>query len=83
MDINNFKNLLEDQHEFPTQYLFKFVAPETVYQDVVNFLSDDTTFKESRTGKYISISSRVHVQSADEVIDIYQKVSTIKGVISL
>ena len=49
------------------------------------FEDKDASFsvKPSRTGKYDSVSINLTVSSAQEVIDMYQKVENIEGIISL
>jgi putative lipoic acid-binding regulatory protein len=39
--------------------------------------------KPSKNGKYTSLTSRKILNSSDEVIAVYQKVSQIEGVITL
>jgi hypothetical protein len=39
--------------------------------------------KKSKTGKYISVSIVLKIQSSDEVISYYRKAEKIKGIISL
>ncbi|WP_286776787.1 DUF493 family protein, partial [Sphingobacterium sp. UBA2074] len=48
---------------------------------------DDTgaqfDFKDSKTGKYTSITVNLNVKDADQVIYFYKEVAKIKGVIML
>jgi putative lipoic acid-binding regulatory protein len=39
--------------------------------------------KQSKTGKYTSISIQVQMQDAQNIIDKYLEVSTVEGIISL
>jgi len=39
--------------------------------------------KKSKTGKYVSVSIVLNIESADSVIEFYQKAERIKGIISL
>ena len=79
---------LEDTTKFPADYLYKFIVPTDANQaNEVKELFDkggaviDT--RKSKTGKYISVSIRLKVKNADEVIAYYQKAEKIKGIISL
>ena len=79
---------LEDTTKFPADYFYKFIVPTDANQaNEVKELFDkggaviDT--RKSKTGKYISVSIRLKVKNADEVIDYYQKAEKIKGIISL
>ncbi|UAM99131.1 DUF493 domain-containing protein [Polaribacter litorisediminis] len=82
------KGQLEDTTKFPADYMYKFIVPtdENQLEEVQNVF-DNTgaviTTKNSKTGKYISITSVLKLQSADGVIMYYKKVEKIKGIISL
>ena len=74
--------------KFPTEYLYKFIVPAGGNQvDEIKELFKEKsikfTTKNSKTGKYISISIRVNLSSPDEVISYYTKAEKIKGIISL
>jgi len=82
------KSQLEDSSEFPTEYLYKFIVPSSDTQvKEVEALFDGKgaviTTKKSKTGKYISVSIVVSMNSADEIIDYYQNAESIEGIISL
>ena len=83
-DYSGFRQQLEDHYTFPTLYLFKFIVPK---EELENFKSlfPDLSFdiKPSKTGKYISTSFKILVDSSDSIIEIYLKANTIKGIISL
>ncbi|SFT50901.1 hypothetical protein SAMN05216474_0967 [Lishizhenia tianjinensis] len=80
------KEKLQDQ-EWPAVYFFKFVCPndnETVAKVVAHFNEEsEIEYHNSRTGKYVSVSVKELMLDVDSIIDIYQKVATIKGVIAL
>lgn len=85
---NNLKNQLEDTSTFPTDYMYKFIVPTDNNQvEEVQGLFDKVgaviKTKKSKTGKYISISIVLKIQSSDEVILYYRKAEKIKGIISL
>lgn len=79
---------LEATTKFPSEYLYKFIVP-AIGNKVVEIkaifkgeLADIST-KKSKTGKYISVSIKVKVNSSNEVITYYRKAEKIEGIISL
>lgn len=84
----NLKSQLEDTTQFPADYLYKFIVPTEENQvHEVESLFDNTgaiiTTKESKTGKYVSVSVVLKVENANTIIDFYLKAEKIKGIISL
>lgn len=82
------KTQLEDTTKFPTSYMYKFIVPTTENQvNEVQSLFENTgaviDTKKSKSGKYVSVSIVVKLNSADEVISYYKKAEFIKGIISL
>ena len=74
--------------EFPTEYLYKFIVPSDGNQvkEIENLFLEKSiklNTKNSKTGKYISLSIRVNLSSPDEVISYYKRAEAIKGIISL
>ena len=85
---SNLKNQLEDTTKFPSDYLYKFIVPrdanqEQEVQNLFNNKGAVITTKNSKTGKYVSISIVLKLKNAEEVISYYKKVENIKGIISL
>tara|TARA_B110000240_G_C13123992_1_gene293908 strand:+ start:52 stop:333 length:282 start_codon:yes stop_codon:yes gene_type:complete len=79
---------LEDTTEFPADYMYKFIVPTSEnqvkeVQDLFNNTGAVIKTKKSKTGKYISLSIVLKIESADKVIEYYKKVENIKGIISL
>jgi putative lipoic acid-binding regulatory protein len=79
---------LEDTTEFPADYMYKFIVPSSEnqvkeVQDLFNNKGAVIKTKKSKTGKYISLSVVLKIESADKVIEYYKKVENIKGIISL
>ncbi|WP_026778198.1 DUF493 family protein [Polaribacter sp. Hel_I_88] len=82
------KGQLEDTTDFPADYMYKFIVPTDGNQLAeVESLFDNKgaviTTKNSKTGKYVSITIVLKLNSADEIISYYTKVEKIKGIISL
>ena len=96
-DINNdegkdfytsFREKLMDVEQFPTLYTFKFIIPATeekkqAIEKLFEHPSTKIQVKDSKTGKYNSLTVETFVNSADEVVDYYKKVSSIEKVIML
>ncbi|MBU4537824.1 MAG: DUF493 domain-containing protein [Weeksellaceae bacterium] len=82
------KEKLEATHNFPEDYLFKFIITnEEAKHTEIYRVFDDIKFtlntKESKNGKYTSISINAFVLDADQVIKIYKEVGKIQGVMML
>lgn len=70
--------------DWPTEYMFKFIAPVEKSREVISILPvDDYSTKTSENGNYVSFTSLSTLGSEDDVIEIYKKAAKIKGVISL
>jgi putative lipoic acid-binding regulatory protein len=85
---NRLKKELLNTHTWPSDYLYKFIVPTNVEKiEQIQKIFDNTgaviESKQSRKGKYTSISITVNLESADAVIEKYKEVSVVEGVISL
>lgn len=79
---------LDISNTWPAEYLFKFIVPsvdDNVFrvEEAFNCMGAVIKTTKSKTGKFTSVSIDVTVKNAQEVIDKYQEVSTIKGIVSL
>ena len=79
---------LEKNHNFPEDYLYKFIIvnnQEKLTEIYKVFDGTKNTFstKESSNGKYISITAKQVVMNVDEIIAIYQKAAKIEGIMFL
>lgn len=84
MDFQKLIDLLESQYSWPDHYMFKFIAkPEHRDQLILCVGNIPTDERPSSSGKYVSYTFTVRILKTHEVIEIYQKVSTISGIISL
>ena len=85
-NLKNLKNIL-DHKIYPIDYLFKFILkPDNQkISKILSFFDNDVKYqvKNSSNGSYISISINLRVKNSQEVISKYQKISKIKGIISL
>ena len=83
-----FKEKLEETHIFPTDYIFKFILSSdekkiaklyAIFESVkANF-----SLKDSRTGKYISVTIKAPVNDADDILIYYRQVASIDGIVML
>jgi hypothetical protein len=81
---DKFRQLLDDTYQWPDYYEFKFIIKVEHKELVLEKLEGHTVVENpSKAGNYVSISSRKLVRSTDEVIEVYEIMSTVKGVISL
>lgn len=84
----SFKDKLLSVEQFPSIYTFKFIVPgiasnrETIERIFVH-PSAQIQYKDSKTGKYNSITVKVFVNTADEVVDYYKQVAVIDKVVML
>lgn len=84
MEFEKFKQLLDEQLSWPDYYTFKFITKTDAKHQVINILEDHQIMERpSKNGKYTSISSRKIFNSADEIVEVYQSVGKIEGVINL
>lgn len=79
---------LEKNHNFPEDYLYKFIIlnnQEKLTEIYKIFDGTKNTFstRESSNGKYISITIQCFVLDAEHVIKLYKEVAKIEGVIML
>ena len=83
-DPSAFKEKLESFGTFPMAYLFKFIVPFGKEGEIAAiFPGEEVILKPSSGGKYISTTINKRVESADQVIGLYEKAASIEGVISL
>ncbi len=81
---SRFQTLLDEQEEWPTQYLFKFIVPraqQAALEEV--FDGNPVTVRASTKGNYVSVTARIEMASSEDVIAVYREAGKIEGVISL
>jgi putative lipoic acid-binding regulatory protein len=82
--FDQLKTRLDTVHTWPSNYLFKFIVPMHKKGELMDVLPTGLIEEKlSRTGKYISISLKTRIEASDEVIAVYQRASTIEGIVSL
>jgi len=81
---SKFQQVLDESHQWPCPYIFKFIVPTENLHMVESMFSDESLQKrESKNGKYTSVTMESDMCSSREVMDVYEKVATVPGVMSL
>lgn len=81
---DRFKSLLDEQVDWPSPYVFKFIAPLDELDALTRLFEEDTVkVRASRKGNYISVTAKPLMQSSEEVIAVYKAAAEVEGVISL
>ena len=82
------KEELDNANVWPAKYLFKFIVPSETdkiktVENAFNGMGAVIETRQSKAGKFTSISVDVQMPSAESIIKKYQEVSTVEGIISL
>ena len=85
---NRLTQQLAKDRQWPAQYMFKFIVPgiQERVEAVCDFFDAtqaDIRIKNSSKGNYSSISITLTMASPEAVVQKYQEVSVVEGVISL
>jgi len=85
---NRLQEQLKETSTWPSDYLYKFIVlsePDKIAR--IHKIFDNTgaviESKQSKKGKYTSVSVTVNLKSPDAVIAKYKEVGKVEGVISL
>lgn len=84
----SFKEKLELTHTFPCNYMFKYIVPSDpslIARLHAIFNDSKTSFstRDSKNGKYTSVTVKVPVSDADDVIIYYRQAAAIEGIVML
>lgn len=87
-NIERIRKALDDYHEWPTVFMFKFIVPsdnEKIAQveALFNSKTAEIRLRPSKNGNYMSITAKEAMLSADKVMETYEKASKIEGLIAL
>lgn len=82
------KEELRATSDWPSTYLYKFIVPSSkekveAIEKMFDLMGAIIDTKQSKTGKYTSISINVQMDDPESVVQKYKEVSTIEGVIAL
>lgn len=79
-----FQALLDDQNDWPTEYLFKFIVPKAQIEALKAVFGEHPVLvRASSRGNYMSVTARMEMESSAEVIAVYEAAGQVQGVISL
>lgn len=81
---SEFEKLLNAEHRWPCDFVFKFVIPLDKRAELTE-LFPDQKFSEtpSSGGKYIAFTMVSKMNSSEEVLRVYHRASRIQGLIAL
>lgn len=86
-NLDSLKEILRKDFSWPSVYMFKLIIPadHRTFALVRRLFPDEARvfLRNSESGKYIIITVKELMLSADEVIERYRKVLEIDGVIML
>ncbi len=82
--LSQLKLVIDETVKFPSVYLFKFIVPvDQIHHILLIMHGMEIEQKASSTGKYISVSAKLMMHKSEDIIHIYERASTVKGIISL
>ncbi|MFY9309508.1 MAG: DUF493 family protein [Bacteroidia bacterium] len=85
--FDKLRELLNEENTWPIVYMFKFIVPASNQKIALieSKFSDEAiiSHKESSNGKYFSITVKEVMLSADAIIEKYQEMGDIEGLITL
>ena len=83
-NYKSFKATLEEEYNFPTRYIFKFIVKTESKKNILELLPGaKKSERVSKNGNFVSITLSQIMKNSEEIVYIYAKASKIKGVISL
>jgi hypothetical protein len=79
---------LDQSNTWPAEYLYKFIVPSdkekiAIVEGAFDGMGAVIDTRQSKTGKYTSVSVNVQMDSAEHIIVKYIEVSIVEGIISL
>lgn len=79
-----FGQRLDENHQWPCPYTFKFIVPSSNLDELTELFPDEKlSFRESKNGKFTSVTMESTMCSSREVMDVYKKAARVPGVMSL
>ena len=78
------KALLDINHKWPSHYTFKFIVPGAEVERMRELLKgENPEERPSSKGHYVSFSLTKMMTSADAVMDMYDLVKAVPGLVSI
>lgn len=82
--LASFQEKLDQHYTWPALYTFKFIVPHGREQQVRDlFPLHVMAAKESKQGKYTSLTFEMNVSSSAAIVAVYEKASVVEGIIAL
>ncbi len=85
--LESLRQQLQQTKTWPLKYMFKFIVPNSggKVDLIISMLPKHgaNTFKPSKDLHYVAVTCVATMQSADEIIDITARASSVEGVLSL
>jgi uncharacterized protein len=79
--IQKFRSLLDESYNWPDYYEFKFIVRTDDKGEIIAHLQGFSILETpSKKGNYVAISARKLMKSTQEVLDVYQVMGTLKGI---
>ncbi|MFT4901279.1 MAG: putative lipoic acid-binding regulatory protein [Lentimonas sp.] len=80
----SFRSAIDANYEWPALFTFKFIVPrEQIAQVLAIFEGEPAKVKESSSGRFTSYTFEMEMNSSLQVVETYQSVAHIPGLISL
>jgi hypothetical protein len=81
---DQFRRLLDEQNDWPDHFTFKFIVPIERFEQLQSLLTEhEFKTRPSSKGNYVSVTLNPLIESTDEVIELYTRVSVIEGLVAL
>ena len=81
---DRFKQLLDEQNDWPAEYLFKFIVPKAGFDDLKAIFGDHPIkVRASTRGNYLSVTAKMMMESSTDVVRMYAAAGRVEGVVSL
>ncbi len=81
---DRFQQLLDEQNDWPTEYLFKFIVPKAGFEDLkAVFGEHPIKVRASTRGNYLSVTAKMMMDSSRAVVRMYAAAGRVEGVVSL
>jgi uncharacterized protein len=82
--LDALKVRLDECFSWPCPYVFKFIVGRQELPEVAAlFPGVEVSIRNSRHGKYVSVTAELTMETSAAVITVYRRASRIKGLIAL
>lgn len=82
--LEGLKAALDKTTEWPTVYTYKFIVPRASLNHLLALIDGNRySSRESKTGKFVSVTMERVVTSSEDVIELYKRTAVVKGLMAL